>query len=54
LCEGYLGIKPHFELWRYFFFVSLHKRVEREKGRKIEFKVPVGCTSIRLWGNRVV
>jgi hypothetical protein len=39
-------------LWRYFFFVSLHKRVEREKGRKKEFKVPVGCASICLWGNR--
>ena len=23
LCEGYLGIKPHFELWKYFFVVKL-------------------------------
>ena len=23
LCEGYLGIEPHFELWKYFFAVSL-------------------------------
>jgi hypothetical protein len=23
LCEGYLGIEPHFELWKYFFTVSL-------------------------------
>jgi hypothetical protein len=23
LCEGYLGIKPHFDLWRYLFSVSL-------------------------------
>jgi len=22
-CEGYLGIKPHFELWKYFFVVKL-------------------------------
>ena len=22
-CEGYLGIKPHFELWKYFFAVEL-------------------------------
>jgi hypothetical protein len=31
LCEGYLGIKPHFKLWRYFFAISLYKK--REKGR---------------------
>jgi hypothetical protein len=24
LCERFLGIDPHFELWRYFFAVSLH------------------------------
>jgi hypothetical protein len=52
LCVGYLGTKPHFELWRYFFSVSLHKKVEREKGKKKEYKVPVGCTNIRLRGNR--
>ena len=23
LCEGFLGISPHFDLWRYFFVVSL-------------------------------
>ena len=23
LCEGYLGIKPHFKLWKYFFAVKL-------------------------------
>ena len=23
LCEGYLGIEPHFELWKYFFAVKL-------------------------------
>jgi hypothetical protein len=22
LCEGYLGIEPHFDLWQYFFFVG--------------------------------
>jgi hypothetical protein len=31
LCEGYLGIEPHFEMWRYFFTVSLYKK--KEKGR---------------------
>jgi hypothetical protein len=37
----------------YFFVVSMHKSVEREKGKKREFKVPLGSMSIRLWGNRV-
>jgi len=23
LCEGYLGIEPHFELWKYFFTIEL-------------------------------
>ena len=23
LCEGFLGISPHFDLWRYFFAISL-------------------------------
>jgi hypothetical protein len=23
LCKGYLGIEPHFEMWKYFFVVSL-------------------------------
>ena len=23
LCEGYLGIEPHFKLWKYFFAVEL-------------------------------
>ena len=23
LCEGFLGISPHFDLWRYFFTVTL-------------------------------
>ena len=26
LCEGFLGIDPHFDLWRYFFTISLSKR----------------------------
>ena len=26
LCEGFLGIDPHFDLWRHFFTVSLSKR----------------------------
>ena len=31
LCEGYLGIEPHFELWRYFFSISLLKRRDRAR-----------------------
>ena len=44
LCEGYLGIEPHFELWKYFFAVELQKK---EKN-KLD---PMGCVSIRLWGS---
>jgi hypothetical protein len=45
LCEGYLGIKPHFELWKYFFTVSLQKKREKNKA---ELSVPMGCASIHL------
>jgi len=44
LCEGYLGIEPHFELWRYFFSVSL--LTKKERGREI--LVLMGCPSIHL------
>ena len=26
LCEGFLGIDPHFDLWRYLFAVNLLKK----------------------------
>ena len=26
LCEGFLGISPHFDLWRYFFAINLLKK----------------------------
>ena len=26
LCEGFLGISPHFDLWWYFFAVTLQKK----------------------------
>ena len=26
LCEGFLGISPHFNLWRYLFVVNLLKK----------------------------
>ena len=44
MCEGYLGIEPHFELWRYFFSISLVKKKERGQ----ETLVPMGCTYIHL------
>ena len=28
LCEGFLGISPHFDLWRYLFAVTLLKKRE--------------------------
>jgi hypothetical protein len=48
LCEGYLGIEPHFELWRYFFSITLLKK--REKGRP-DLLVSMGCAGIHLWSN---
>jgi hypothetical protein len=44
LCEGYLGIEPHFKLWRHFFSVSLHKKRERSG----DLSVPMGCAGIHL------
>ena len=43
MCEGYLGIEPYFELWRYF-FISLIKKKERDR----ETPVPMGCVGIHL------
>ena len=44
LCEGFLGIDPHFDLWWHFFTVSLSKR--KIGGRDVS--VPMGCASIHL------
>ena len=44
LCEGFLGIDPHFDLWRYFFTVSLSKR--RIGGKDVS--MPMGCASVHL------
>ena len=51
LCEGFLGIRPHFDLWRHFFTVNLQKK--REKGGKQELHKPMGCAAIQLQNNRV-
>jgi len=44
LCEGFLGISPHFDLWRYFFTVTLQKK--REKSDRQELHMPMGCVGI--------
>ena len=51
LCEGFLGISLHFDLWRYFFAVNLQKK--REKGGRQELHMLMGCVSIQLRNNRV-
>ena len=30
LCEGFLGISPHSDLWWYFFTVTLQKKQEKK------------------------
>ena len=47
LCEGYLGIEPHFELWKYFFTIELQKKKKRP-----DLVLSMGCASIRLQGSR--
>jgi hypothetical protein len=49
LCEGFLGISPHFDLWWHLFAITLLKK--REKKR--ELSVPMGCTGISLCNNQV-
>jgi hypothetical protein len=47
LYEGYLGIEPHFELWKYFFTVELQRK-KIEKKKSADLAVPMGCSSIHL------
>ena len=47
LCEGFLGISPHFDLWRYLFAVNLLKR----RFEKQELHASVGCVGIHLHSN---
>ena len=49
MCEGYLGIEPHFELWRYFFSISL---IKKERGR--ETPVLMGRVGIHLQEQRAM
>ena len=49
LCEGFLGISPHFNLWWHFFTVTLLKKREKKQ----ELNVLMGCAGIQLRNNRV-
>jgi hypothetical protein len=51
LCEGYLGISPHFDLCRHFFAINLLK-VKWKDGELDRFQ-PRGCTGIHLRNNWV-
>ena len=47
LCEGFLGISPHFDLWRYLFTVKMSKK----RVGKQELSMSMGCASIHLHNN---
>ena len=49
LCEGFLGISPHFDLWQYFFVVNLLKKQEKRQ----ELSMPMECFGIHLSNSRV-
>jgi len=49
LCEGFLGISPHFDLWRHFFAVTILKKREKKQ----ELNVLMGCASIQVRNNWV-
>ena len=51
LCEGFLGISPHFDLWWHFVAVTLQKKTE--KGGRQELHTLMGCVGIHLQNNRV-
>ena len=49
LCEGFLGISPHFDLWRHFFSITVKKKREKKQ----ELNTAMGCAEIHLRNNRV-
>ena len=49
LCEGFLGISPHFDLWWYLFAINLSKK---QVGKQ-ELSMLMGCASIHLCNNQV-
>ncbi|XP_072151143.1 uncharacterized protein [Setaria viridis] len=48
LCEGFLGIEPHFSLWKYFFTVSLYQKSGKAGSQQRSPPVPIGCAGIHL------
>ena len=44
LCVGFLGVPPIFNLWRYFYAISIY----RLKLHSTFYDVPAGCASIHL------
>ena len=48
LCEGFLGIDPHFDQWWHLFAINLLKK----RVGKQELHTPVGCVGIHLRNNR--
>jgi hypothetical protein len=51
LCEGYLGIGPYFDLWRYFFAVALLKT--KGKHGWSDHHWAVGCAGIHQRNNPI-
>ena len=49
LCEGFLKIRPHFHLFKYFFTLALQTKKDAEGNPRA---VPIGCASFRLRGTR--
>ena len=49
MCEGFLGINSHFDLWRYFFTITLLKKWEKKQ----ELSTVMGWAGIQLRNNWV-
>lgn len=44
LCEGFLGVRPHLNLWRHLFWASPYLIVSQSRS----YSISMGCCSIRL------
>jgi hypothetical protein len=45
LCEGYLGIRPNFALWKYYFCATIFLKMVR-RGKTVQ--VRIGSCAIQL------
>lgn len=52
LCEGFLGIELHFDLWRHFSAVDMYQKMVGSGARKTKVLVPMGSANIHLRCNR--